>query len=314
MSRPPLNMAASSSCCRSSAEAATPAGEIVATGTPEQAARAPRSYTGQFQARCRQGAAPGGAGRGGGVSWMEIGFSIGAYELAPKDDQALKDINAALARLSARRKEEIWVTGPLARSKLAWKITGYQQALLYRIVMLAMGAAETWNSGNLLTTILAGRALVETVAVLHNFTQKIAELLRKEDLPGIDALVMKGTFASRDGQWLEAYPETQAVNVVTLIDRLDRRGLKGIRNHYDMLSERCHPNSMGHHQLFASTDKSDGTVRFSVEKRGSGERQSVIASALLLPFVEQMMDELDQAILSTADLQHRLDPVGGVQQ
>src|SRR5262249_10573672 len=59
-----------------------------------------------------------------------------------------------------------------------------------------------------------------------------------------------------DAVWLEENPD-----VVTYIDKLDRK-LEGFRGQYDRLSERCHPNSLGHNLMFSKLDRSDGTVEY----------------------------------------------------
>lgn len=240
---------------------------------------------------------------------MGVGFDLSG--IGDGDIQTVNEINAVIIRLSERRKTEIRIVAPLDRSKLAWKIAVYQQAVLYRIVMLATGVAQSWNFGNLLTSILAARAFVETTAVLQDFESQLSALLGTEDLIAIDYLVMNRTFASCDAIMLEHNPKHQAINILTFIDRLDENGLTGIRAYYDMLSERCHPNSMGHHQMFSRTDRSTGAVTFSERKHAKDMLQNLLASVNLALIVERTMDRLDSAILATADLQHRLNPVAG---
>jgi hypothetical protein len=47
------------------------------------------------------------------------------------------------------------------------------------------------------------------------------------------------------------------VSVLTYIDKFDKRA-KGFRGYYDMLSERCHPNSLGHNFMFSTLDRTNG--------------------------------------------------------
>ncbi|OWK18445.1 hypothetical protein AJ88_05180 [Mesorhizobium amorphae CCBAU 01583] len=147
------------------------------------------------------------------------GFDLVGFD--GEDVETVGEINAVIARLSERRKTEVRIVAPLDRSKLAWKIAVYQQAILYRIVMLATGVAQCWNSGNLLTSVLAARAFVETIAVLQDFEIRLSALLETEDLTAIDSLVMNRTFANRDTIMLEHNPQHQAINILTFIDKLD---------------------------------------------------------------------------------------------
>jgi hypothetical protein len=68
------------------------------------------------------------------------------------------------------------------------------------------------------------------------------------------------------------------INVLTYIDRFNNRA-EGFRGHYDMLSERCHPNSLGHNFMFSKLDRTDGSVRFfderEPERNGSGNSVSL---------------------------------------
>ena len=112
------------------------------------------------------------------------------FEISPSTHRKAETftiVNEALQRLSSRRVERITRSGDLARSKIAWKIATYQQALLYRLVSLGSGCALSWNQKNFLCSLLAARALVETAALLLDFENQLARYLSKEDLACIDS-------------------------------------------------------------------------------------------------------------------------------
>jgi hypothetical protein len=232
-----------------------------------------------------------------------------------EDDRKLGgELNASLDRLSGLRAVEINVTGKkFLRSKIAWKLATYQHALLHRLVALMDGAAVAWNSRCTLSAMLSARALMETFAVMAEFERRVARLLKEEDLGGLDALAQNGIFASRDPDWIRENPKTRALNVLTCIDRFDRR-CEGFRGHYDMLSERCHSNSLGHNFMFSELDRTDGTVRYCDEREPSRNRQMILAALAPLPLVESMMARHDVLIEKVSDLHHRVAPVGGAQQ
>jgi hypothetical protein len=56
-----------------------------------------------------------------------------------KDIATTKNIDASITRLAERKKDKITKTGLFAKSKLAWKVATFQEAILYRLVMLAKG-------------------------------------------------------------------------------------------------------------------------------------------------------------------------------
>jgi hypothetical protein len=229
--------------------------------------------------------------------------------LAEGDKKLVSALYASLDRLSGMRALEINVSGKFLRSKIAWKLATYQHALLHRLVALMDGAAVTWNNRCTLSTMLSARALMETFAVMAEFVRQVSRLLKEENLGGLDALAQNGIFASRDPEWIKDNPETQAVSVLTYIDKFDKR-VEGFRGHYDMLSERCHPNSSGHNFMFSKLDRADGTVRFCDEREPARNGQMILAALAPLPLVESISARLDGLIEKVSDLQHRVAPVG----
>jgi hypothetical protein len=217
------------------------------------------------------------------------------------DAEKLRIINAALVRLHKRRKEQIAPEPPF--SKLAWKITNYQQAILYRIVMLASGCALNWNNGNTLCSILAARAMVETAALFMEFETRLDDLLRCSDIDGIDALINNLTFATKDEEFLETWPDNRATNRLTFIDKIDKASLPRMREHYDWLSERCHPNSFGHFLFFGNLDTKTGAATFTDDKNKAANWRHVIRAMLLVPIIEHSIEGLDATISKVADLQ-----------
>jgi hypothetical protein len=230
--------------------------------------------------------------------------------LTEDDRKLVGELNASLDRLSGLRAVEIAVAEKFLRSKIAWKLATYQHALLHRLVALTDGAAVAWNNRCTLSAMLSARALMETFAAMAEFERRLARLLKEEDLGGLDALAQNGIFASRDPDWISENPETQAVNVLTYVDKFDKR-CEGFRGHYDMLSERCHPNSLGHNFMFSTLDRTDGTVSYCDEREPARNGQMIVAALAPLPLVESMMAGLDESIERVSDLHHRVAPVGG---
>jgi hypothetical protein len=242
-----------------------------------------------------------------------MGAGDSGFELDENVDQSdadeIREFNATLGRLRARRLTEISVSGPLLKSKLAWKIATYQQPVLYRVVMLASGCAANWNAQNLLCAYLAARAIIETVAVFWMFEVDLQELIGKGDVGGIDALITNRTFSTRDVKLVEAYPDMKATNILTLIDKLEMQILPGVRQHYDFLSERCHPNSFGQEHFFSSLDRETRIERYSDLNNLQRHFHYIFAGAMLIQVVEGCMDRLDMAILKVADLQNKPLPI-----
>jgi hypothetical protein len=231
--------------------------------------------------------------------------------LTEADKKLVGDLNTSLDRLNGLRAVEITVSGKFARSKIAWKLATYQHVLLHRLVALMDCAAVAWNSRRCtLSAMLSARALMETFAVMAEFERRITRLLKDENLGGLDALAQNGIFASRDEDLIKENPETAAINVLTYIDKFDKRA-EGFRGHYDTLSEHCHPNALGHNFMFSTLDLSDGTVRFCDEREPKRNGQMILAAVAPLPLVGSIMARLDELIEKVSDFHHRVAPVGG---
>ncbi|WP_161495318.1 hypothetical protein, partial [Bradyrhizobium canariense] len=132
------------------------------------------------------------------------------------------------------------------------------------------------------------------------------KLLEGEDLKGLNELTMNRIFSTRDEGWLQGSPELKSVNVMTHIEKLDKL-LPGALGHYNRLSERCHPNSLGHHQMFASTDYSNGNVTYDSAK-AMRDVTAIIAGLTLLGVAEHCLGELSVLSERVSELHHRVSP------
>jgi hypothetical protein len=189
------------------------------------------------------------------------GFSSSGIKGTAKAEWGeVRNFNRVLRRLDKRRVRRVMVEGDFAASKLAWKAAVLQQVLLHRCVALGSGCGKMWNYGNVLSSILAARALLETIALTLDFEAKLQVHVASKDFAKINELTQFHTFATRSEKMLTEMPDLKAKNVLDYIDRLDKK-VPGMRDHYEFLSEWCHPNSQGHFFTFASLDQTTGTSR-----------------------------------------------------
>lgn len=230
--------------------------------------------------------------------------------LPEKEKRTVATINATAGRLNEMRALEINVAGHFARSKISWKLATYQHALLHRVIATLDGVAVAWNARSTLAAILSARAFMETMSVFWCFEDRVAKAQKRKDLTRLNELAQQGMFASRDVEWLKRNPNAAATNVLTYINEFNDT-CAGFRVHYDMLSERCHPNSAGHNFMFSKLDHSDGTVRFTDEREPQRNAQMVLAGIAPLPLLESVTARLDRAILEIAEFHHEKAPIGG---
>ncbi|NKM36340.1 hypothetical protein [Rhizobium laguerreae] len=235
-------------------------------------------------------------------------FWVWDDRLRPEEKEIIDEANEALLRLSDTRAIEINASGPFLRSKLAWKIAVYAHGLQHRVVGLSDAVALCWNSRSTLGAMLNARALLETIAVVAHLERTIQRLLRIEDIGALNDFIDNGTFAKRDREVLSKSPDIEARNILTSIAVLEKT-IPGTRAHYDRLSERCHPNYMGHVALFSELNREDGSVSFRKERHPDTNAQAVLGAYLFLPLVEDKLISVTDHNTLVSDLQHRLNPV-----
>jgi hypothetical protein len=231
------------------------------------------------------------------------GFEKSALDLTRESWDAVEGYNSCLERLLARRKSEIPVTGPLVESKTAWKCAMLQQSLLYRVTTLGRGCSESWNSRNVLSSVLAARALLETIAIFSFVRDELKRFANANDIESIETLLNQQLFATKDKDVIAQGFGYEARSILTFIDRFGKK-IPQIRDHYEFISEWCHPNGSGVFFSFGEINKSDGSVKFSeLPPRVSGVVQShVMACFMIIRLIEPVMDSTDELILRISEM------------
>src|SRR5216684_2728835 len=159
---------------------------------------------------------------------MAYGFEKSAIDETNEKWDDVERFNACLERLSSRRKSEIVVCGPLTESKTAWKCAVLQQALLYRVTLLARGCADEWNVANVVCSMLAARALLETI-VLSNFIRDEAEkFVEAGDIEAIEKLANEQLFSTKDDGVIAGGFGHKAKSILSYVDKFEKK-IPGIR-------------------------------------------------------------------------------------
>jgi L-amino acid N-acyltransferase YncA len=224
-------------------------------------------------------------------------------ELDDEEHEDLDEICATLERLAQRRKDQISAYSPEMMAMADINLTTYREALLYRVVATASGAIVCWNTGNVLCSFLAARALLETVAILHDLNKAIARALKSRNLHEIDSHTYRKMFATRSEKILSTKPELFSTNVVTFVNALSEEFSEPIlRQAYDLMSERCHPNSSGTTSMFAAMDANTGIVTFSDRQNTGWAFRLIYSIVAVVKPAERIFDELDEAIMSVKSL------------
>jgi hypothetical protein len=139
------------------------------------------------------------------------------------------------------------------RSKIAWKYAVLRQSLTYRTVDLIDATMAIWSSKRWLSSLVAGRAAIETVALVHEIEQQMRKLIDAKDIPGLDDFAMKQLYSAKAEDYL-LDPKFVTKSILSAVDRLDKE-IPALRQYYDTLSEYAHPNAKGHHLFFGRLDE-----------------------------------------------------------
>jgi hypothetical protein len=218
----------------------------------------------------------------------------------------LAKVNAELESVAAGLLFQIDIREPpYSLSKLAWKIALFSNSIAHRFVALAEGTAISWNASNPLSAVLNARASMETFASYYEFGTQLAKLVPLDDFEAIDNLITKCLFGTRDEEMLKEFPDLKARQILNSIDMVDKTAISGFRDHYDTLSEFCHPNSFGHRGLFSSTDRQTGITTFEVKWDFTVPLKAALGMAALF---KRSMDTVDADLRKLADAHHAAHP------
>lgn len=123
-----------------------------------------------------------------------LGFNRAVIKAAGEKWEDVRRYNAVLRRLQKRRETKVERASHLAASKIAWKAAVLQQAYLYRVIELARASAKMWNLANVLCSVLAARALLETIAVVLDVETRLQTHAAANDFKTMDELITSHTF------------------------------------------------------------------------------------------------------------------------
>ncbi len=174
-------------------------------------------------------------------------------------------------RLSASLPDRIQIGALTLKSKLPFKAVSIRELLMHRMAALSSAAVDLFEQKRVIPAAILTRAIVETLAVLFTFHERIERFLKDKvkDIDEFDAFLMRYLLGARDN------PEMPTpTNILTLIDRVEVT-LPGFRSVYDALCECAHPNWAGTLGAFGKIDKE----KFEL-KLGPVERSTAYTSGL----------------------------------
>ena len=170
---------------------------------------------------------------------------------ADRDAGHLAEAQEYAARFTASLPDRIQIAALTLKSKLPFKVLSIRELLLHRVAALSGAAVDLFAQKRAIPAVILTRAIVETLAVLFTFCERLDRFLKEEpkDIGAFDEILMRYLMGARNN------PEMPApTNIVTLVDRVEKM-LPGFRRTYDSLCECAHPNWAGMFGAFAEVDR-----------------------------------------------------------
>jgi hypothetical protein len=229
-----------------------------------------------------------------GTSVVTTRFSKEMAEALGAPWDSVQLVNEDLYTLEYLRNSTVAYRGSPNGSRIPWQIELYSECALHRIVVIARGCVEAWTSSNLISAFLCGRALIETVALLWDFSEQLDRLVTAGDITAVPLLIDRRMFDSKT--FNDDTRSSQAVSVLTIISKFEKR-VPGVRRCYDEMSEFCHPNYFGVYGAFSQLNLETliGTISETILiNRGTF---SIMMKALtLLMEVTRILGKIDDCI------------------
>jgi hypothetical protein len=212
-----------------------------------------------------------------------------------------REITEAFLRLRKHCIRDL-STDYLDNSKVVWKAKSTYQCLIRRTIDAVEGMRAAWNAGNLLTALTMGRSLIEIGAVVRRLSDSVKEATEKHDVEALDAVIMNVGFATRVEEFQGEDEEFKALNILTVIERMDRSIFKDKRSRllssYEFLSEFVHPNHLGILGLYSDSFVDEYRIEFGRTARKKEHVLSQLRISLgMIWLVEQAASDFEFLVL-----------------
>lgn len=200
-------------------------------------------------------------------------LSVGEFLDMAEELPALTEAREIAKALSQSLPTSVSAASLGVRSKTPYNALVVREALIWRMEEVGRGACEAIARNDVVVGALLTRAALEGAALMW----ELHEVVRTRR--SMSAEVLNGrVYALVVGQRLEK-DQVQMPNIMTLIDKLDRR-LPGTRHRYEHLSEYVHPNWSGVSGAYSRINKEELTTTFGRTQRVEAETADMASNLL----------------------------------
>jgi hypothetical protein len=215
----------------------------------------------------------------------------------PDDATAIAEANRGIEKLRERLVDEIEVPA-LPPFMLVHSMTqAFLQGQIRRALMFVEGGYEAYVAHRGLVAFACARAIYETVACVVDFCDTLTTKLAQGNFEDTAKFLHNRHFSARMERFVSNVEgfENKSVNILTLIDKLGKN-LPGLKEDYEFLSERTHPNGLGSLHYFWDDDDND-VIKFStIPKDQGGALQYLILAGRLMFLMDLRISRLEHDV------------------
>jgi SEC-C motif len=204
--------------------------------------------------------------------------------------------NIAIDKLRNRLVDQIDASCIFPGIIVRWSSQMFLQGQVRRSLMFIEGGYDAFLSGRGLVAFTCARAIYETFACVFDFCEKLTEHLQRRHFEKTVAFIHARSFSTRLKDFISKdiieteIVDTTAVNILTQIDRLSKT-FTSLKDDYEFLSERTHPNGLGSLHYF--WESGDDIVTFSNNVDQDQVIRSLLTAARLLAIMEGRVKVLE---------------------
>ena len=221
--------------------------------------------------------------------------------------KSIDDLNTLYDRLEARKVDKIIVPEKPSGFRPSNLVRIYCQAHLRRCLVLARSAYGLFFLENGLVSLMAVRAIYETVAVFCSFERQFLRLAAKGTLQEIYDFAQNKAYATRHQKMIDKHGEqVRATNIETDIAKLKSVRPK-IKEEYSFLSDHTHAAGFGTVLYFGERlDGKDATIFHDAGPDPEADLQWILIGIKLFEEFEKAYDRIEAALPALSERWSRL--------
>jgi hypothetical protein len=149
------------------------------------------------------------------------------------------------------------------RLSLSVYILRFREATLWRIVELGWNGVESFEANKMSSAMLLTRAAMETSALLWHLNKELVKAVKDKNFTNVKKLIKKISKGVKADKVLPCTQIVLPVHILDCIRTLDKNH-KGFKRCYELISEFCHPNSVGNVQWYSKVNYDDSNIYFGL--------------------------------------------------